>query len=637
MLLYYRGVFVSAERKHQPQETKFRPRIIRKEKTPPALEQVSFLKLLVAAWEKAEASKRKFLYFLRKIRGQESRISLWNSKNLIERISTDERYQNPQALSSMLQADWKTLFDELLFYKTPTTPIHITGIDQSYLDSMETYGEEFVESQQNKGQKTERASVEENSMRKLVEWINSKPAEGSTLIWISPRGKKSEGYPGLDPKNPNMIYIYEVKNGQILFTQFKSWADSNELQNLQNQLLKIGKTVPHAQRTTYNAQHKTDFSLIKNLITLSPETNIDIEALIYANEQNWPVNRTDFPDIDRESFENIRNQIFEYYYLYAAEVLLSDVDPDNPKQLRQAIKELDVYFASTFETLIKWVEDQTEGQKGFLDFARNDKARNAQRVTRNVIPLLNERLALQQKALTGNKLSFKEVARLSQLSSIFSISNRLLSLAQCGVFSPVSLGLKNINTLTGLNAQLSILSPEIKLQMLQNIEKQDYVELDLTHQGANKVWMVPKSYLETPGCYVGEDGEVYGPCDIPLNDPAETLALPMTKTEYETMITQLQHNMAKQQLDDIDNHIKDNFATDSQNPKIQEEFSKLKEVVLKESQSLQDFISNTTMTAEARLVLSRDDYLLLLSCATASELLEELKNIISKRDMISEV
>ncbi len=585
----------------------------------------------------ADKQKNRLSYFSRKIRGLESRVNVWNSKALLDRFTHTE-YESPEAIKSALWMDWQTLLHETFFWKTPTYELFTTGVDHSYQEELPKIGQGFVENQQQKGGELSRAEVENNNMQRLTHWINDPRSVNSVLIWVSPRGKKTEGYPGTDRKNPVMInYYYKDLEGGVIYQQFKVWSDNTELTTLQQLLFDQYQGKLYPGTLSDEIQLAPELHIIDHLIELSTDFSTEmLEALLYQHETKWPVNRSQFPDLNIEEFNQLSQQIFEHYF----QAVLPIFTNQDEKKLQQQLKHLDVLFSSAFQTMLKYGEQ-------FLP--TNEKKKTSQKqiekLTLNqIFNRYQEKTALQLQILVGQKLTPAQIGKLKELNTFFMVSNRMFSLAQCGIFSPVSLALK-VNNLAGLKIELNALSLTNKQELLKQLDQAEYIELDLTAAGASQIWMVPTSYLEAPGCRVGtgevkngiimEKGKVYGPCvtpeypfGIPLDDPLEQLAMPLTKQQYDELLSTLQQETQQAQFDEIEQHLQEQVTDeDPNNYFIWLTFHQIQEKILKPTLSFQELLNSDLVSQEARFWLQEKDYELLTSLTNSREILEVLEKI----------
>lgn len=587
--------------------------------------------------DQATQQYKKLTYVVRKFRGLESRVSVWNSKALLERFSQSE-YESVDAIRSALWMDWQTLLHETFFWKTPTYELFSTGVDQSYQEELPEIGQNFIDNQQRKGADPTRAEIENNNMRRLNHWMNDPDATASVLVWISPRGKKSEGYPGLDAKNPVMVnYYLRNSSGEVSYQQFKVWSDNTELQALQQQLMVNFDGQLLHNNLSNQIQLAAELQIIDQLIKLPATFSAtDIETPLNENEDRWPVERSQFPVINLAEFNQLSQRVFEHYF----QAVLSPLTNQDETSLKKQLQQLDVLFSSAFQAMLKYGEQ-------FLPADNKQQTHKKQIEKLTIDQIFNryqEKSTLQTNVLSGKKLTPAQIGKLKELNTFFMVSNRMFSLAQCGVFSPISLAFK-VNSFAGLKTELGGLSITNKQELLKQLEQEEFIELDLTDQGATQVWMVPASYLADPGCRVGtgeekdgfvmENGRVYGPCitpefpfGIPLDDPLEQLAMPLTQQQYNELLHTLQLETQESQFDEIEQHLQENL--DDQAPDsylIWQTFHQIKDKILKPTLSIQELLNSDFVSQKAKLWLDEDEYGLLTSLTNAREILAALEKI----------
>lgn len=114
---------------------------------------------------------------------------------------------------------------------------------------------------------------------------------------------------------------------------------------------------------------------------------------------------------------------------------------------------------------------------------------------------------------------------------------------------------------TNLSEALNLVDTQTKRQILERLKAQNYVELDLRHAtpSANRVWMVPASYLGGAGCRVDETGMVCGPCmsdeyplGIPFDHPLEQNnpygPLPMDQHSFNEYLKNIEQSILRDEL-----------------------------------------------------------------------------------------
>lgn len=507
-------------------------------------------------------------YSLRKIRGLESRHSVWNAKQVMADFIDVQKYVAEtgapremvrEITESLLARNWETFLDEVVGWKTPEYDYTHFGLPHGYMRSMNGMGYKFVEALHQKGGNTLRAEVEGNNMQRLTHWMSQSHPLGTQLFWLSVRGSKADGYPGEGLENPNMINIYtqgevtEENPTGVTYQQYKSWLAPDDIPAFHSEVLKSGYLLGGQFHTTTDLPG--DLAIIDQLIELPPDHGMDWEALIYQDEAKWETKREDYPIFGLEAFETFRNQVFTEYFnhifshLYSAWFEFQHQGDQywNSREYRHALKALDTYFLSCAESVFKWTDDfdqrsvKTERQDYIAKFKKKLKISTKEPLTEETnLQLLSERLDLQTRVLRGDALTAAERQRLNKLGQLYRVSNRALSLGQCGALSPFSLAMK-----AGRLESMPLPTRKERLAYLGT-----YVRLDLP--GAKEVYMVPPSYLEAPGCRVVTEGpnkgEVEGPCGLLLSNPEDDA---MTEAEWLTEKHKVAQSIQESELADI--------------------------------------------------------------------------------------
>lgn len=171
---------------------------------------------------------------------------------------------------------------------------------------------------------------------------------------------------------------------------------------------------------------------------------------------------------------------------------------------------------------------------------------------------------LEQKQIFKKKLSKEELSRLSSnMSSVLAIGDYAFGSMQCLTIGTlkIPMQLADIGATADLSSAMAEALEQVdidtKQKLLRDLEATNYVELDLP--GADRIWMVPASYLTAPGCRVDKNGMVCGPCitedfplGIPFDHPLEQEnplgPLPMDQIQYANYINQLKENILQDQL-----------------------------------------------------------------------------------------
>lgn len=523
--------------------------------------------------------RRRVEYSVARWQGRESKFDQWNSRFFITRFLENPIYQQHEnepgnntsenlSFRSLFQQNWTSLFYESNWH-VPPKPYGLSGYG-GYLEKMDVFGPSFEAELARKGARPERAAIETLNMKRLVHFMqNPDLPPGSTLLWLSPRGRQQDGYPGLDAKNPCKLNVYcrvepssENPDG-VTFEQYNLWPNDRQLRAIHAQYLAQGELyLPSAEVPS----PKNNLDLIDKVILLPPDKPFEFEPL-YEDEKNWPIQRDHYPENDQAAFEAFCEATFEVYIqeiegLYFALLqnpLAGTAEWWQSKEYAELLLELDVVFMSCAQSVFRWMTDndlrknQTERPADYtkpLHEQPDQTKKNLKLSNQENLNHLQQRLSLQKKMLRKQQLSTNEQQSVRSLDSLFAITNQALSLAQCGIFTPFSLSMQVANG----SAAFELIPATAKREALKNLER--YVKLDLTADGADQIWYVPAEYLDDPGCRVGPDGRVYGPCitdddplGIALDDPREGIAL--TAEQYHATVNALRKSLLEQKLDEL--------------------------------------------------------------------------------------
>lgn len=439
-----------------------------------------------------------------------------------------------------------------------------------------------------------RANLETKAALTVEAWMDDETVPvGEKLVMISPRGKKSEGYPGLDPENYVFINVY-IKIGPTNFqlVQYTSYAREKDLLTLQTLVIKQLSGQPYSPQITLeegeNIQIKSiSHQIIDRPITLSSTIQINqIEELIYQDEHNqkkgWVTTRADLPQIDE--------QLFEEQLQIVLQMLLNNfwiLTEQNPVV---AITYFDELIKIVREHFLKWVEEHSPNYNKDANFA--PYALNLEIILKRWVLAIREKERKLTKEEENKLEKIKEQVKLNPLQPLM----RASSVAHCIVGTPQSLAMQMMRMNPGL---LSLSSTEfIKLPLsekrglLEKINSENMTEIKLEN---GEVWMVPSSFLGGKGCYVDEYGIAMGPCYIPLE---ESFAFKMTQQEFALFVSELEQQVLMSEIDEVEEKLEEQVGLASPlSPQIKEKITFIKQMIFKPIVSITELISGDIVSS----------------------------------------
>lgn len=428
-----------------------------------------------------------------------------------------------------------------------------------------------------------RAQLETKTALTVEAWMKENKGEiGEKLITISPRGKRSEGYPGLNPKNYIFINIYtKVGENDFQLIQYTSYAKEKKLQKLQNQIIKQlnGQThTPKSDKQIENIKLKSlSHKIIDKPITLPCETSFEqIEELIYQDEDSWTTTRKDLPKVDEIEFSNqleiVLQTLLEQFWLLAKQ------SPNS------SVIHFDQLIIIVREHFLKWVEDHATNynhDKNLAPYALNlEEILERWQLT---IKRKEEKLTKQEQ----NKLKvIKKAVELNPLQPLLRVS----SVAHCIVGTPGSFMFKTINLNPNL---LSLSSPDFislsvkdKRSLLDKLRQENMIEITLSNK---ETWMVPSNFLDGKGCFVDENNIAMGPCDVPLKN---SFAFKMNKIEFDQFVYGLEQQLLENKLNQTEEEITNNLGPISvESKQLKEKIKQIKKLIFKPTVSITELIS----------------------------------------------
>jgi hypothetical protein len=318
------------------------------------------------------------------------------------------------------------------------------------------------------------------------------------------------------------------------------------------------------------------------------------KSAAYLNQQHLE----QFPDlaflIEYPSFEVLKQKSF-FHKLYLQPMLelfrnISDEQINDPAFRKRLSKQVHLR-EEVFTKAVKLRIEELNINPTYTEFVKNDKVlslfknpfdisniiKQVRAITSEEegVPLNNsQRLQDQVRAhriLEDDQVFHKKIADhdrkwlAENAVSLFSLGG-LGGAMQCYTIGALQLPSKIFDPGSGESITSAVVKAlagsdlETKQRSLQQIELEKYVELDLP--GANRIWMVPASYLENAGCRVGENGVVLGPCSskkypegIPLDAPEEKTneiggPFAMNRFQFAEFVRGIKESILQDQLED---------------------------------------------------------------------------------------
>lgn len=400
------------------------------------------------------------------------------------------------------------------------------GIQEGYTESMSDIAYNFIGKLEALGLATERAVLEWRVAQTVENWMANDELEvGDMLVGASPRGLRSELYPGKHKKNYIFWNIFVKTVDGFELRQYRSYDPNKLLPQLQNQLLDLHGTEVFATQTPKKADHQT----INRLVTLSNIVTEHIEQIIYQHKQKWSVDiDKDLPKLDAVEYHAQVQQMTDLCVQELRTLMAAESDS------HLASLQLDELIATVKIALHKWVETHALNYQS----DEEDYELNAEELKE----VWQTKLAKEdgQKLDEGQRSLLKNFTSMTKLNPHLPLRG-LLSWGHCITGTPFSMSaqilkLQNVQlkSLAGVQmsgAELSMsLSSEEKAALANELAELIQVSVH------GEIWYVPADYLDEPGCYWDESLQsVVGPCGIPLAQ--DTLA--MNEATYNYLMSQL--------------------------------------------------------------------------------------------------
>lgn len=549
-------------------------------------------------------------------------------------------YRSTTARTELLAADMAHTVKEMVVMESVTTFSYdfdltrhaLTG--DAYHEDLGVMATAFVQELEGRGLSSERSHIEWISLERLknaiVAALTQDPSRQYRWIITSPPDEVSEGYFGTTSKHcwsarekhHSFIFVYQAhltSTGiHVEVKQYRTWHNMANLVELHHRL--------GAPFTPDRTQSITS-QLFANIIHLecSPgQTDSDIDSWLreqfYQGHERWFMSHLDVPELrDPSALAAIEEAIWQKFYLPLALPLYEQLtqyrpDTDEYAQVLSQLEKLDSTYLAALLLQARALNTNPRYEwRTKLHMLRTALLKPQQatwllgQLTKpqpatNLLQLtsdLEQIYSYQVQTLLSDGGSPSLVPPLSLSTSV--MIGPTISGLQCVTVAPFTLPLSAANSLGKIDAgDWTRLTPTLstaeKRHIWETVNDQDYVELDLRAQGANRVWMVPRSYLCGAGCRVEPDGMVSGPCLGPegyirFDDPLETAALAMNQAEFQSFVQQLQQHQLLANLDEVTSELQDHLPTAEQHT-LTSLLVRLRSKILKPTIGLEELLNN---------------------------------------------
>lgn len=586
-----------------------------------------------------------------------------------------------QSLAEMLWFDVEHLVREISLAET-TTVYYMDITETEFLgdgygdENLTLLLSNFVQSLSEKGLNTSRAMVEHLVFERIQRYFAKLAgnqvqltAQPKTYIIVtSPPDHISRGYHGSDSvenfsaleTHHSFLYVMEFaeptpstssttkKAAQIKVTQYRTWHNMAGLLDLHQRL--GCPVVPDAQVPIPNQLFANSIILETDKAISSTEVHTYLKEQFYLGSEEWFRNPSQAPQLENPvAFDQEWRSFFKQFYLKKALLLYREITPETqqPEKLEPLLKQLELLFSFFIRAIEKRVQEsnvnpfytqlveaqllkdmqehpeQADQLQQQLDELRTPTKKETLQQRRRKIAKAYE-IQVKHEVL-GIKLSQQEAQWYNaNVGDVLAISGQVMGMAQCYTLAPLSTLSKVAANLNSSPESLSLFKQSLETvplsarkELYNHLLEQNYVELRLP--GAKRVYMVPASYLEEPGCTVLPNGDVLGPCNILLDEDA--LALPMTQEQFDHFMMELGHSITADEITE------DVFSLEDENKKAQARqlVLRLSKLLFKPSVGLNEFLSSSTFQlSENAFQLPIDIYLQLKNSSNPFHFLQQL-------------
>jgi hypothetical protein len=476
-----------------------------------------FLNAIKKISQKSSETLKKINFFAKNLENkQENKV--WNHDFLLKRLANNHElnYTKEELTNNILENDWETFLDEYIFAKSHTEyEFSKTGLPNGYKENLTDLSKSLD------FQKNKRFFIEGENMKAVQNFIESEEfAPNEKLIWFSPKGKAEDGYLGEKDTSYNFVFIYEKQDDQkTKLNIYRNYDDLKKLSEIKEEVSSFGEINPTINKNEVNLNQSE--KMISELIRIKETTNLEsLENLIFQNEDNWSIKKTDLPNLSEDEIKNLGpalNKSKKFYFDKFKEIaqeIPENLDLNNnffqSRKYQNIIKNLDLAFTLSHQSLLKIIDNHQKNQDLNLNLDQDLKTIFASMTNQKTI----------------EKKDFKNVKNLlnTNLISVTNPLTKILSVGQCGIGSFIPTGL--IKNFSALNSFKTI-----------NFKNVSY--------------LIPKEYFTGKGVYE-KNGKLYGPCDILLkNDPLVRIldSSPITSNSNMPKKNQLKPNSSKNNSD----------------------------------------------------------------------------------------
>ncbi len=483
-------------------------------------------------------------------------------------------------------------------------------------------------------------------------------AVGAGVVLVSPPDTVENGYGGitsaknwsLPEENHSFFYLLELgtvsdTECSVHVTQYRMWPNMQQIIDVYAQLgTPITPTSDPITHQFFAHPIVVNTDLLKKIlppVDVGPsdpgenELQSLLRQVLYEQSSEHLHNFLEQPTLDEAAFWTYEQSIFEGFYLKRVIPLFDTASHlikygmEQSPQFAECTEELDAVFTWYTTAVGRWVRIHNTNPRYQPDASNSIQARS-KIFKKNITHALNK--LLQKNAVdTTENLELLECSKLNQtfdiaeavkkkrsvsasdiqlLNSTVDLFGNISGKVQCGTTAALKLPLQllmnssPLDSFGGFNHALSLMSAPEQKKMYSEILSQDYVELDLTAQGANRVYMVPKSYLLGAGCTVDvATGRVWGPCGpdnarIYLDDPIDTMAYSMNKASFLDFTERLKKTIADSELTEISN-IAANATEGITQSKVEQTIRVLQKYLFKHVVSIIEWIAGDYIRTQA--------------------------------------
>jgi|GEM_PF-2111567 len=548
--------------------------------------------------------------------------SIWRIDLILKRFSQGELAHPQNALWTDFQA---LTHEELLAQKTMRWSRELrenSTVGGGYDDPLQRMTQNYVSYLGRENGDISRAILE-NLILQQTENIATQTANvpGTFMVWISPPGPIEQGYQGVSSEQnwdeaerfPSKIYIMWSQGVEMKTVQLTGWPNVSQLISFWEKM--NGQPLPRTTKENILLELIAHLTITENFSGTPQEFVTQISHDFFTTQKEWR-HAVEMPQVNLDFFDQEMAKGWQRLYWPELQKLLSTIPLNLSNQdsywssleYQNTVQELDLLFAYYYRSLSLLAKSGAKAQA--VDWKKIKKAYH-----------FDSEVRLYGKKTTPAAVKLHQ----KDISTLLDLTNRAVSVTQCGVLAPFTAPMSMANAMSGMNTagniNLSIgggeqnntylekvhsLEYQTKLAEYRRIQEGSYQHVALSVNGKVVHYMVPASFLEGKGCFViTADGKevAMGPCDIPLNtlfdDPSENLVYQMTPIQFAEHTRQLYNYLFMSDLEKATDGIEKN-ATLSQTEKQRAKrlLTQLKRLLFKPTIGLSDFVSGITPLAE---------------------------------------